>query len=90
MKLLIVTIALAISIFEGGAQAETGIERWERMQQQMAYEDMLDRQREKYKYDQLELEGIRNNQNRIIQPATCVSTPVTLPGGNTIIQTICK
>jgi hypothetical protein len=70
--------------------AEDSIERWRAMQDRMAYEDRLDRQREKANYDQMELEGLRNNQNRIIKPSSCTTSPVTTSGGMTYMQTICQ
>jgi hypothetical protein len=60
------------------------------MQDRMAYEDMIERQREKAQYDQMEREGLRNTQNRIIQSPTCTTVPVTTSGGMTYMQTICK
>jgi hypothetical protein len=72
------------------ALAEDSTERWETMQDRMAYEDMIERQREKAQYDQMEREGLRNTQNRIIQPPTCTTVPVTTSGGMIYMQTICK
>ncbi len=60
------------------------------MQDRMAYEDRLDRQREKANYDQMELEGLRNSQNRIIKSSSCTTALVTTSGGMTYMQTICQ
>lgn len=42
------------------------------MQDRMAYEYRLDRRREKANYDQIELEGLRNNQKRAF--SSCCAT----------------
>lgn len=78
------------SLLVQAVYAEDSIERWRAMQDRMAYEDQLDRQREKAKYDQMELEGLRNSQNRIIKPSSCSTSPVTTGAGMAYMQTICQ
>ena len=89
MYKIMITLFIANALTQH-AFAEDSIERWKAMQDRMSYEDVLDRQREKAKYDQMELEGLRNSQNRIINPPTCTTAPVTTSGGMTFMQTICK
>jgi len=84
-RTLLITNLVIQPVFAGDS-----IERWRDMQDRMSDEDMLDRQREKARYDQMEREGLRNHQNRIINPQTCTTMPVTTSGGMSYMQTICK